>query len=200
MEDAVKAGGDKQECLEFQSGPWPALLSPKLGRLSGDGTQRANGNGSQPDNFGSEASLYWLLSVYSPGSADTIDWTAGSYKPTVRGGRVESTSESGAEKKSVRMIAEGSVVAALSEPMGIAVDVAPDGFVHPIYRSGLALALRLPVLDEMTLRGPVEAPADGDFEQRPCEEPTTLQSNGDSILKEDVTETPLAEEKPPDEI
>jgi CRISPR type III-A-associated RAMP protein Csm4 len=164
------SGWGQTEAPEVQSGPWPGLLSPKLGRMSGNGTQAAEKNGSQPAEVGSEASLYWLLSLYSPSSTDSIDWTAGQYEPTVRGGRVESTSGSGIEKKTVRMIAEGSVLAAHSEPTGVAVDVAPDGFAHPVYRSGLALALKLPVLDQLTLERPAEVPAEGDFGQRPCEE------------------------------
>jgi hypothetical protein len=42
------------------------------------------------------------------------------------------------------MIEEGSVLAA-GELRGRAVDVAPDGFTHPVYRSGFALAVRVPV-------------------------------------------------------
>jgi len=72
------------------------------------------------------------------------------------------------------MISEGSVLAARSEPTGVAVDVAPDGFAHPVYRSGIALAMKLPVLNRLTLEGPVEVPVE-DFKQRPCEEPAQLQ-------------------------
>jgi CRISPR type III-A-associated RAMP protein Csm4 len=183
------SGWGQTEAPEFQSGAWPGLLSPKLGRMSGNGRQAAEGNGSQPAQAGSEASLYWLLSLYSPSSTDSIDWTAGQYEPTVRGGRIESASGSGTEKKLVRMISEGSVLAAHSEPTGVAVDVAPDGFAHPVYRSGLALALKLPALDERTLEGPVEMPAEGDFEQRPCEEPAEPElDDGAHQEEESVTE------------
>ncbi|MGI8958671.1 MAG: type III-A CRISPR-associated RAMP protein Csm4 [Bryobacteraceae bacterium] len=157
------SGWGQTEAPEFHSGAWPALVSSKLGRGSG--------NGEQPAEAGSEASLYWLLSLYSPSSTDSIDWTIGHYELTVRSGRIESISGSGIEKKPVRMISEGSVLAARSEPTGIAVNVAPDGFAHPVYRSGLALTLKLPALDEMTLQSPVEVPAEGDFEHRRCEEP-----------------------------
>jgi CRISPR type III-A-associated RAMP protein Csm4 len=148
---------------EFQQGAWPGVLSAKMGRISG--------NGSQPSDNGAEASLYWLLSLYSPSSADRIDWSGGYYQPAIRGGRVESSSGSGIEKKPVRMISEGSVVAASAEPTGTAVDVAPDGFPHPVYRSGFALALKLPALNGHALEGPVEVPTAEDFEQRPCTEP-----------------------------
>ena len=50
-------------------------------------------------------------------------------------------------KKTVRMVSEGCVLASHIEPVGAAVDVAPDGFAHPVYRSGLALSLRLPVVE-----------------------------------------------------
>lgn len=148
---------------EFQQGAWPGLLSTKLGRISG--------NGSQPSDNGAEASLYWLLSLYSPSSVDRIDWSGGYYQPAIRGGRVESSAGSGIEKKPVRMISEGSVIAARAEPTGTAVDVAPDGFPHPVYRSGFALALKLPAFNGHALEGPVETPVEEDFEQRPCKEP-----------------------------
>jgi CRISPR type III-A-associated RAMP protein Csm4 len=188
------SGWGQTEAPEFQWGPWPGLLSHKLGRMTGNGRQPADGNGSQPAEAGSETSLYWLLSLYTPSPSDSIDWTAGQYEPTVRGGRVESTSGSGIEKKTVRMIAEGSVLAAHSEPIGAALDVAPDGFAHPVYRSGLALALKLPVLDQLTLERPVEAPPEGDFEQRPCEEGgarLSLDSDTDSEHADAEGEEPM---------
>jgi CRISPR type III-A-associated RAMP protein Csm4 len=192
------SGWGQTEAPEFQSGAWPALLSPKLGRIYGNGRQPAEGNGTQRVDNGSEASLYWLLSLYSPSSTDSIDWTAGQYEPTVRGGRIESAAGPGVEKRPVRMISEGSVLAAHSEPTGVAVDVAPDGFAHPVYRSGLALALKLPALDELTLQSPVEAPAEGDFEQQPCKEP--VEPPLDEITHregESVTEQPAAAEEEP---
>ncbi len=94
-------GWGKTESPEFRRGTWPNVILPKLGRNSGDG------------NGGSEASLYWLLSLYSPSSSDVIDWTGGDYRLTVRGGRVAAT---GSLKKNARMIAEGSVLAAREEP------------------------------------------------------------------------------------
>jgi CRISPR type III-A-associated RAMP protein Csm4 len=171
------SGWGQTETPEFQQGAWPALLVPKLGRGSGNGRQPANGN--------SEASLYWLLSLYSPSSAESIDWAAGAYEPTVRGGRIESNFGSGAEKKPVRMISEGSVLAARSEPIGAAVNVAPDGFAHPVYRSGLALALKLPALDQLTLEGPVEVSAGEEFEQRPCPGPAESLLDGSGGQEEE---------------
>lgn len=119
---------------EFQHGEWPQLLMPKL-----KPARNGAGNGS--------ARLYWLLSLYSPAPSDNVDWSGGFYEVAVRGGRVESPEASGASKKQARLIAEGSVLSATSEIIGAAVDVAPDGFAHPVYRSGLALTIPLPVLE-----------------------------------------------------
>ncbi len=150
-------GWGKAESPEFRRGTWPNVILPKLGRNLG------NGNG------GSEASLYWLLSLYSPSSSDVIDWTGGDYRLTVRGGRVAAT---GSLKKNARMIAEGSVLAAREEPGGTAVDVAPEGSAHPVYRSGFALALKLPVAKAASDLAPVEIPTDEEaLEPRPCDEP-----------------------------
>jgi CRISPR type III-A-associated RAMP protein Csm4 len=177
------SGWGQTEAPEFQQGTWPTLLMPRLGRSSKNGSQPANGN--------REASLYWLLSLYSPSSAEDIDWAAGAYEPTVRGGRIESNFGFGAGKKAVRMIAEGSVLAARSELIGAAVDVAPDGFAHPVYRSGLALALKLPALDELTLEGPVEVPPGDEFEQRPCPGPAESLFDGNVSREE---ESPIQEQ------
>ncbi len=42
------------------------------------------------------------------------------------------------------MIVEGSVLYVAAPPAGSAPDVAPDGFVHPVYRAGFALSIPLP--------------------------------------------------------
>ncbi len=139
-------GWGQTEAAEFQSSSWPGILLPKLGRFLRN-SPSVESNGS---------ALYWLLSLYSPASADTVDWGGGNYSLTSRSGRVESHSGQGAAKKSVRMVNEGCVLAADNEPVGAAMDVAPDGFAHPVYRSGLALALRLPVVEAQ--QKPVEEP------------------------------------------
>src|ERR1700685_3160297 len=105
----------------------------------------------------------------------------------MRGGRVENGTAAGAEKKTVRMIAEGSVIAAHAEPAGAAVDVAPDGFPHPVYRSGLALALKLPAPGPVA-DGPVESPSEEEpLEEKPCAEPAEASA---------VTQEPEAEPAP----
>jgi len=42
------------------------------------------------------------------------------------------------------MVAEGSVLYAEATPRGSAANVAPDGFAHPVFRAGFALAIPLP--------------------------------------------------------
>jgi hypothetical protein len=41
------------------------------------------------------------------------------------------------------MVAEGSVLCG-GAPTGAAPDVAPDGFAHPVFRAGFAVAIPLP--------------------------------------------------------
>ncbi|MBV9762950.1 MAG: hypothetical protein JO340_20485 [Acidobacteriaceae bacterium] len=152
------AGWGHAASPEFQQGRWPALLMPKMRRSGGGDHTTANG----------EKPLHWLLSVYSPSPSDVVDWSLGDYRAVTRGGRVESEQGWGAEKKTLRMIAEGSVIAAEKDPVGIAVNVAPDGFPHPVYRSGLALALRLPEAASAA-EGPVETPSDEEAgNEKPC--------------------------------
>ncbi len=88
-----------------------------------------------------DSDQHWLLSLYSPAESDPIDWSRGNYATVERGGWVEGAD---AQKKRVRMIEEGSVVAAPSSPAGRAPDVAPDGFPHPVFRAGFALSIPLP--------------------------------------------------------
>jgi CRISPR type III-A-associated RAMP protein Csm4 len=133
-------GWGQTQAAEFQAGAWPALLLPKLGRLLRNAPPSASDAGG----------LFWLLSLYSPAPGDKVDWAGGNYSLSARGGRIESRAASGGMKKTVRMVDEGCVLASPEEPVGVAVDVAPDGFAHPVYRSGLALALRLPVVEVQT--------------------------------------------------
>ncbi len=84
---------------------------------------------------------HWLLSLYTPGADDAVDWGRGSYTLVTRGGRVEG---SGELKKLLPMVAEGSVLVAASELRGSAPDVAPDGHAHPVFRAGFAVAIPLP--------------------------------------------------------
>lgn len=121
-----------------QEAAWPQVLLPKLSRAQSNNTAE-NSSGQTP--------AHWLLSLFRPASEEQIDWQGASYSLTVRGGYVESSNGRGAAKKQVRMIEEGSVIAAAQSPLGSAVDVAPEGFPHPVYRSGFALSITLPAVD-----------------------------------------------------
>ncbi len=161
-------GWGQTQAAEFQAGSWPALVLPKLGRHLRSKPQAATED---------PAGLFWLLSLYSPASADKVDWSGGNYSLSARGGRVESHAGQGAAKKTVRMVNEGCVLASGEEPMGAAVDVAPDGFAHPVYRSGLALALRLPVVEIQTQE-----------EKVAVEEP----GSAEAVIEPEAEETPVA--------
>jgi CRISPR type III-A-associated RAMP protein Csm4 len=87
---------------------------------------------------------HWLLSLFTPAAGDAVDWGRGSYTILARGGRIDSPSGSGELKKQIQMVAEGSVLYADGVPLGAAADVAPDGFAHPVFRAGFALAIPLP--------------------------------------------------------
>jgi len=91
---------------------------------------------------------YWLLSMFSPAAGDAVDWQRGSYSLAERGGRVDSPAGAGEVKKIARMVEEGSVLLASAAPRGAAPDVAPDGFPHPVFRCGFALAVAIPVRGE----------------------------------------------------
>jgi len=114
---------------------WESWTAPSPLRLpdSGPVPQEAEGENA-----------YWLLSLYTPSGADSIDWTRGSYRTVERGGRIESAAGWGARKRSTLMIAEGSVLLAAAEPRGEARDVAPDGFAHPVFRAGFAVTVPIP--------------------------------------------------------
>ena len=88
---------------------------------------------------------YWLLSLFSPADKDRIQWDGGSYSLLTRSGRVESPLSHGALKKLSRMVAEGSVILSEGPPEGGAIDVAPEGVDHPVYRAGFAVAVAIPL-------------------------------------------------------
>ena len=88
---------------------------------------------------------YWLLSLYAPSEQDAVDWKRGSYSTVSRRGRIESSARWGDLKDASLMIAEGSVLlAADGQLRGVARDVAPAGFPHPVYRAGFAVAIPIP--------------------------------------------------------
>jgi CRISPR type III-A-associated RAMP protein Csm4 len=93
---------------------------------------------------GPVSQAYWLLSLFAPTSGESIEWKCGYYSLVERGGRVDSPARSGDLKKSQNMVAEGSVLFSAGDPRGSAADVAPDGFPHPVYRAGFAVAIPIP--------------------------------------------------------
>ncbi len=160
-------------CLEFTPGAglwfiasfldeaarerWQAPLEGALRLLAdsgfGGGRSKGWGRSQMPEvaagelpqlllNPGEEAGAYWLLSVFHPAADDSIDWQHGNYSLTTRGGRIES---SGGVKLPTRMLTEGSVVVSAAAPVGAASNVAPENFAHPVYRSGFALSIPVPL-------------------------------------------------------
>ena len=121
-------GWGRAEQPEFADGALPDLLLPA--------PSEGEAQGPKP---------WWLLSLFAPSDQDEVDWQRGSYSLVTRGGRVESPAGWGAEKKLSRMVVEGSVLFAGTSLRGSAMDVRPDGFSHAVFRSGIALALPLPV-------------------------------------------------------
>jgi CRISPR type III-A-associated RAMP protein Csm4 len=99
-----------------------------------------DGHGSEGDAPDPVERAYWLLSLYLPGAEDTVDWKRGSYSTITRRGRIES----GEPKNATLMISEGSVLVAGGEPNGAAHNIAPEGFPHPVYRAGFAVAIPIP--------------------------------------------------------
>ncbi len=161
-------------CLEFtpNSGLWLAAgfssdeardrwIGPVTGAFrlladSGFGGERSRGWGraEMPEIQPFETLLkapegaaqgYWLLSLFHPGEQDQVDWQQGNYALQTRNGRIESDAGQGQVKRASRMVSEGSVLVSQSALRGSAPDVAPEGFPHPVYRSGFAFALPIAV-------------------------------------------------------
>ena len=138
---------------------WTAPITAAFRLLSdsGFGGKRSQGWGRAdlPDIIASEEALpfntgeangaYWLLSLFHPAATDMVEWSQGNYTVTTRGGRVESDARWGDPKKQTRMVTEGSVLVASAQPRGSVADVAPEGFAHPVYRSGFALTIPIPL-------------------------------------------------------
>jgi CRISPR type III-A-associated RAMP protein Csm4 len=103
---------------------------------------------------GSGETAWWMLSLYHPAPDDAIDWKRGNYAVTTRSGRVESGAGWGQPKRATRMITEGSVLVAPAEPRGSVTDVAPEGFPHPVYRAGYALAIPIPLRPPIAREAP----------------------------------------------
>jgi CRISPR type III-A-associated RAMP protein Csm4 len=155
-------------CIEFAAGAgwwgliyvtadsWESRVKSALRLLAdsgfGAGKTRGWGRAAEPEFRAADEmfasgqngnTAWWLLSLYSPHESDAVDWSRGDYAAETRGGWIGSAAGSG-RKKQARFITEGSVLAAPSL-RGRVVDVAPDGFAHPVYRAGFALAIPMPL-------------------------------------------------------
>jgi CRISPR/Cas system CSM-associated protein Csm4 (group 5 of RAMP superfamily) len=140
-------GWGRSEAPEFNEGALPDLILPPVVTPAPAETAPEGESPARP----APETAWWLLSLFSPGPQDAVDWQRGSYSIRNRGGRVESPARSGDPKKVLPMVEEGSVLVAAAAPRGTAPDVAPDGFPHPVLRAGFALAIPVP------LRQPVGA-------------------------------------------
>ena len=132
-------GWGRAETPEFIEGTLPQMILPDR-----PAEPATTVEGESPAPAEEPANAYWLLSLFSPAAGDSVDWNRGSYSVTARAGRVESPVRSGDAKKALNMITEGSVLLADHPVQGAAPDVAPDGFAHPVYRAGFALAIPIP--------------------------------------------------------
>jgi len=68
------------------------------------------------------------------------------------------------------------------------VNVAPDGVDHAVYRSGIALALKLPVIEPQDEPSIIEEPpgAAGEIEPVPCDQPAPVLAP-ESVSEEEPT-------------
>ena len=116
-------GWGRSETPEWE--PW----NPPAAESSAEGTEQAQ----------------WLLSLYLPAGDDPVDWKRGSYSTVTRTGRIETPTRWGEPKRQTLMIAEGSVLVSGGGALrGSVQDIAPEGFPHPVYRSGLAVSVPIP--------------------------------------------------------
>ena len=143
-------GWGRCDAPEFVDGVLPDLViarpvaAPAAVETTETAPQEEDSTGPQVESISPTSQAYWLLSLFAPLPGDTIEWERGAYSVMSRGGRVESPARSGELKKLQNMVSEGSVVYAASDPRGSAADVAPDGFPHPVYRAGFAVAIPIP--------------------------------------------------------
>jgi hypothetical protein len=140
---------------EFIEGTLPDLvlpLAPPDAETRGHGDAESPAAGETPPIEAApeppppppNATSHWLLSLFTPGATDAVDWKRGNYTVIARGGRIDSPAGFGERKKHLQMVTEGSVLVAGDSIRGTAPDVAPDGFAHPVFRAGFALAIPLP--------------------------------------------------------
>lgn len=130
-------GWGRTRALEFREGDLADMLLPARRKPANPEVAATS------DETPAEPALqgHWLLSLYAPSSIDSVDWNQGHYALLTRSGRTNG----GALNKRVRLVQEGSVLITPDAPVGAAKDVAPEGHPHPVYRSGLAVSIPIPV-------------------------------------------------------
>jgi len=189
----------------------PVVAALRLLADSGFGGKRSSGWGraeisvsdAEPllkSSNGSGEKAWWMLSLYHPSPDDSVDWNRGDYAIITRSGRVESDAGWGDTKRPTRMIAEGSVVVAASEPRGAATDVAPEGFPHPVYRAGYALAIPIPLRPAPAPLLPPMPPREAVVVETPVPEIKTeapLEAPSKEVLPEEVAPEDTSPEPAP---
>lgn len=109
---------------------------------------------------------WWLLSLFSPSEQDSVDWKRGFYSVCVRSGRVVTQASTAEMKPGMQMVTEGSVLLSGSPLAGAAGSMTVPNVDHPVFRSGIALAIpiawkesrRLPWLEPETTAAPGISP------------------------------------------
>ncbi len=133
-------GWGRSEVPEFSEGALPELLVPSNGPAPATESNQEGAEAPPP-----AGTAWWMLSLFAPAAADAVDWQRGNYTLLTRGGRVESQAGWGELKKSLRMVAEGSVLVSEKPLRGEAKNVAPDHFPHPVFRAGFAFTIPIPL-------------------------------------------------------
>jgi len=133
-------GWGRSETPEWAS--WNSAASRPL--PDGRGSEVVDSPDNEPVIPPATDRAYWLLSLYLPGAEDSVDWKRGSYSTITRRGRIESSVHWGEPKNATLMVSEGSVLVAGGELNGAAHNIAPEGFAHPVYRAGFAVAIPIP--------------------------------------------------------
>jgi CRISPR type III-A-associated RAMP protein Csm4 len=160
-------GWGRSEAPEFRDGTLPGLVFSAAGDAK-------------------DAEQFWMLSLFAPQAAEAVDWTRGNYQVLERSGRVDSRSNSGAQKKTAALVSEGSVLVSAGQPTGAARDVAPDGHPHPVYQAGFAFAIAIPAV-----RQRVSQPA-------AVEDAVTNAPQAEEFMPNPETDFPLPENLPED--
>ena len=217
-------------CFAVEDATWEARVKAAFRLLadSGFGGERSRGWGrAAAPEFTDASSLlpsrvneegaWWLLSMYSPDASDAVDWSRGEYGATQRGGWTDSQAGV-APKKQVRVIEEGSVLFAPSL-RGRAVDVAPEGFAHPVNRAGFALAVPAPpepamrqqpvaaaepIHEEVVIPAEFEAAVHHEPQGEPCDEAAAevaaeVEAEAEMLYEGGPPEPPVRAEAEPEE-